>query len=67
DLSDIKFMDSSGIGFLVATNNKVKQSGRGFYLYMPSPQVIKTLKLVNLFSFFEILRDEDDLVAVTPV
>ncbi len=67
ELSQITFMDSSGIGFLVSVNNQVKQAGRQFYLYKVSSQTLKTLKLVNLYSFFNILGTEEDLLAVIPV
>jgi anti-sigma B factor antagonist len=65
-LKDIDFLDSSGIGFLVATNNRAKQSGKKFYLLAPSQQVVKTLKLVNLLHFFDILDNEDALITVLP-
>ena len=62
DLKNIDFLDSSGIGFLVATNNRVKQSNKKFYLLAPSQQVVKTLKLVNLLHFFDILDSKDELI-----
>ncbi|WP_457572096.1 STAS domain-containing protein [Desulfovulcanus sp.] len=66
NLTDINFLDSSGIGFLVATNNRAKQSGKKFYLLAPSKQVVKTLKLVNLLHFFDILDSEDELITIMP-
>lgn len=66
DLSEVTFMDSSGIGFLVARNTAYKGSGKKMYLFKPSTQVRKTLDLVQLSSFFDILDTEDDLVAVLP-
>ncbi len=64
DLSDVQFMDSSGIGFLVSLNTRLRSGGKGFYLFNLSPQVEKTLALVQLLAFFEILSDEDELEAV---
>ncbi|MFP4169207.1 MAG: STAS domain-containing protein [Desulfonatronovibrionaceae bacterium] len=61
ELSGVEFMDSSGIGLLVAASNRTKQADRGFYLYNPSTPVVKTLKLVNLFNFFSMLRSEEEL------
>ncbi len=63
DLSRITFMDSSGIGFLVHLNNKKKMSKGKFYLLSPSETVVKTLSLVNLLNFFEIVEGKDDLEA----
>jgi len=66
NLSDISFMDSSGIGFLVALNTKVKATGKTMHLFRPTTQVLKTLELVQLRTFFHILDDEDDLTAILP-
>jgi anti-sigma B factor antagonist len=66
DLSEITVMDSSGIGFLVAQNTRIKGSGKTMYLLKPSPQVRKALELVQLINFFAILDDEDDLEALLP-
>ena len=57
-------MDSSGIGFLVSINTRMRSSGRSFYLYRLSPAVEKTLGLVQLLNFFEILKDESALAAL---
>ncbi|GAB6060487.1 STAS domain-containing protein [Desulfonatronum parangueonense] len=65
DLSQVTFLDSSGIGFLVFMNNKMHQKGGGCCLYQPSDVVLKTLDLVQLTSFFEIIVDECDLIART--
>lgn len=64
DLSGVSFMDSSGIGFLVSCNTRMRSSGRDFYLYQLSPAVEKTLGLVQLLSFFSVLKDECALAAV---
>ena len=66
DLAGVNFMDSSGIGFLVAQNTKVKGGGKRMYLYRPSAQVKKTLDLVQLSNFFQIIEDEDALETVLP-
>lgn len=63
DLSKVDFMDSSGIGLLVSVNTRMRSGGKSFFLFNPSPQVEKTLNLVQLISFFEILADEDELKA----
>lgn len=64
DLSGITFMDSSGIGFLVALNTKTIGQGKKMHLFKPSAQVVKTLELVQLSNFFHILQDEDELETV---
>ena len=54
DLSDVAYMDSSGVatlveGFRVAEDNKGK-----FVLLAPSPSVLKVLQLSRLDSVFDI-------------
>ncbi|MBG0775095.1 MAG: STAS domain-containing protein [Desulfovibrionaceae bacterium] len=66
DLSGVTFIDSSGIGALVVFNTKVKTQGKLLFLFMPSDPVRKTLSLVQLVSFFDILDSEDDLLTVLP-
>jgi anti-sigma B factor antagonist len=66
DLAGVSFMDSSGIGFLVALNTRVKGRNRNMYLFRPSSQVAKTLELVQLSSFFRILDDQQDLLRILP-
>lgn len=61
DLSAVTFMDSSGIGTLVALNSKVYNSGKRLYLLSPAEQVLKTLEMVKLTEFFDIIKDESDL------
>jgi anti-sigma B factor antagonist len=63
DLSQVRFLDSSGIGLLVFLNNKLRQKSGRFYLYKPSEPVRKTLDLVQLLSFFELIESEQDLLA----
>ncbi|THB67931.1 MAG: anti-sigma factor antagonist [Desulfovibrio sp.] len=62
DLAQVTFMDSSGIGFLVALNTKIMGTGKKMYLLSPSTQVRKTFELVQLSNFFTILDSEEDLL-----
>jgi anti-sigma B factor antagonist len=61
DLSKTVFLDSSGIGFLVHINNRKTIKNKEFYLLDPSPQVRKTLNLVKLIDFFNIIDDVSDI------
>lgn len=65
DLSGVTFMDSSGIGTLVALNSKVYSGGKKFYLLSPTPQVLKTLELVKLSDFFDFINNPDELDLVS--
>ena len=49
DLSDLVFMDSSGMGALVRARNRIKADGLGdLVLTRPSPIVQKALEIVGL-------------------
>lgn len=61
DLSKAHFLDSSGIGFLVSLNSRLKSSNKNMYLLKPSEQICKTLELVRLISFFTIIDDEREI------
>lgn len=67
DVDRVTFLDSSGIGFLVFLNNKVRQRDGCFYLYQPNDVVVKTLDLVQLLAFFECIGNESELAACLPV
>lgn len=61
DLSEALFLDSSGIGFLVSLNSRLKSNNKNMYLLRPSEQICKTLELVRLISFFTIIEDEREI------
>ena len=61
DLSKTTFLDSSGIGLLVHVNNRMRSRDKKLYLFNLSPQVKKSLSLVRLLDFFNILEDETAL------
>ncbi|SDB29503.1 anti-sigma B factor antagonist [Desulfonatronum thiosulfatophilum] len=65
DLSQVTFLDSSGIGCLVFLNNKMHQKGGSCCLYHPSDVVLKTLDLVQLTTFFDVVVNECDLITRT--
>lgn len=61
DLTEVPFMDSTGIGTLVALNGKVYGAGKRFALLRPGDRVKKTLALVKLLDFFIVAQDEEEL------
>jgi anti-sigma B factor antagonist len=63
DLGRTTFLDSSGIGFLVALRNRLSHEGKRFFLLRPSEQVRKTLLLVQLLKYFDVLLSEHELDA----
>ena len=65
DLSNVSFIDSSGIGFLVSLNSRIRNAGKTFYLFKPSPQVVKTLELVQMIKYFKAIDSDEELEALS--
>ncbi len=53
DLSQIDFIDSSGIGALVQIAKKIQSSGGSLQL-ITNPRVMQTVKMVRLEQFFKL-------------
>lgn len=66
DLSDVEFIDSSGIGMLVALKTKTTSRNNTLFLLNPSPQVSTTIDLVHLTGFFQILHGDDAILTLLP-
>ena len=62
DMKDVNYMDSSGIGALVAGQKKMKAHSGKFALVNIHDDVLNILKLATLDKFFKIYESEDDLV-----
>ncbi len=60
DFSDVNFMDSSGIGFLVSVLKSLSQKGTKLKLCNLNNTVASTLKQVQLYSFFDIYNSTDE-------
>ena len=62
DMKKINYMDSSGIGALVAGMKKMKAHSGKFALMNIHDDVLNILKLATLDKFFTIYNSEDDLL-----
>jgi anti-sigma B factor antagonist len=58
NLSGVSYMDSAGIGELVACYKRAKEKGAGMKLLNPSGKVQDLLILTRLQEVFDIYRDE---------
>jgi len=58
DLSEVPWIDSSGIGLLVKILTTAKQRGGSMKLLNPSTFTVKTLKMIALLDVFEIYEDQ---------
>ena len=63
DLSKADFMDSSGIGEIVAAYTTVTNRGGKLRLYGIPPRVSDILQITQLVTVLDILDDEDEAVA----
>ena len=59
DLHRVGFVDSSGLGELIAAKKRAVKLGGDIKLLSPSKQVHKMLVMVSLTQMFEIFQDEE--------
>jgi anti-sigma B factor antagonist len=62
DMKNINYMDSSGIGALVAGQKKMRAHNGKFALMSPTEDVLNILKLATLDKFFRIYETEDEIL-----
>jgi anti-sigma B factor antagonist len=58
DLEGVNFLDSSGVGDLMAAYASAKNRGAALKLLKLAPRVGEVLKVTQLIGFFEIFDDE---------
>jgi anti-sigma B factor antagonist len=51
DLSDLTYIDSVGIGLLVASRRRLDAEGRSFSVRNPAPQVLRLLEITGLVEY----------------
>lgn len=62
NLSKVSYMDSSGLGILVAILKKTKQENGNMKLIKLTPEIKKIFDLTKLTKFFEIFEEEEDAI-----
>ena len=60
DLSEMDFMNSVGLNFLISFTKKLKNSGGGLALANASLQIVKLLEVTKLKTFFLLEPSVDD-------
>jgi anti-sigma B factor antagonist len=63
DLSEVPWIDSSGIGLLVKILTSAKQKGGSIKLLNPSKFTVQTLKMICLLELFEVFDDQEKAVS----
>lgn len=56
NMSNVYQVDSSGVGILVMYLKRVKEQSGNLRLMFPREEVKRILRLVNLYSYFEIIE-----------
>jgi anti-sigma B factor antagonist len=60
NLSDVDFLDSAGVGELVASHRMVERFGGTLKLLKASPKVKSSLTVAKLLPLFEVFDDESE-------
>jgi len=63
DFTDLTFMDSRGIGELVAGYRTIERLGGMLKILKPGKRIQDTLTLTKLLPIFEVFESRDDAVA----
>lgn len=62
DISDLRYINSSGIGVLITILTKFRNKGGEVYLMRPSESVQKLLVITKLNAIFQIIQSETEVV-----
>lgn len=61
DISELRFINSSGIGLLITILTKFRNKGGEVYLMKPSENVQKLLAITKLNAIFQIIQSETEI------
>lgn len=64
DLAEVPFMDSTGLGVLVAGANRARAGGRTLVIAQPRQIVRNALRLVQVDTVIDVYDSLDDALAV---
>ena len=67
NLSWVSYVDSSGLGEMMAGYTAVRSSGREMKLMRPAESVDSLLHITKLYSTFEVFEDEATALASFPI
>lgn len=62
DISELRYINSSGIGVLITILTKFRNKGGEVYLMKPSDNVKKLLAITKLNAIFQIIQREDEII-----
>jgi anti-sigma B factor antagonist len=62
DISQLRYINSSGIGVLITILTKFRNKGGEVYLMKPSDTVQKLLVITKLNAIFHVIQNEDEVL-----
>ncbi|MGC1240040.1 MAG: STAS domain-containing protein [Chryseosolibacter sp.] len=62
DISQLRYINSSGIGVLITILTKFRNKGGEVYLMKPSETVQKLLVITKLNAIFQVIKNEDEVL-----
>ncbi len=65
DISELRYINSSGIGVLITILTKFRNKGGEVYLMKPSENVKKLLAITKLNAIFHVVQSEEEVHALT--
>jgi anti-sigma B factor antagonist len=64
DMSEVSFIDSTGLGVLVGAEKQMRDTDRALRLVVTQPQIIRLLELTGLDEVFTVVSNSDDAVRI---
>jgi anti-sigma B factor antagonist len=64
DISELRYINSSGIGVLITILTKFRNKGGDVYLMKPSENVKKLLVITKLNAIFHVVQSEEEALAL---
>ena len=64
DLSDVEYIDSSGIGWLLARHRRYREAGGDLILHSLSPTVLDMIRMLRLDAVLRLADDEISALAL---
>ncbi len=65
DISELRYINSSGIGVLITILTKFRNKGGEVYLMNPSESVKKLLAITKLNAIFQVVASEDEAISLS--
>lgn len=65
DISELRYINSSGIGVLITILTKFRNKGGEVYLMNPSESVKKLLAITKLNAIFQVVGSEEEAISLS--